>query len=185
VKIFIATKRLPKLEAVQQAFAKLDSFFKRADLEFISEKVSTDAPEMPLTISETVGGAKARAEAIQALNSQADEAFFIGLEGGFFNFELDSSELYFLQSWAYVSNGKVGHFGASSAVQVPTQVKQAVVDENRELGDVIDQFGQDKNIRNKGGAFEVFTDGFLTRQQSFEQAVLNAMAPFFNAKLYR
>ena len=67
---------------------------------------------------------------------------------------------------------------------VPERIVNEVVDGKNELGDVIDKYGTQNEIRDKDGAFGVFTQGLITRQASFEFALLSAFAPFFNQTLY-
>ena len=111
--------------------------------------------------------------------------FYVGLEGGFFGeTSAEQKRLYFLQSWVYVSDGKQGYFGASGATPVPERIVNEVVEGKNELGEVIDKFGTESDIRDKDGAFGVFTQGLITRQASFEFALLSAFAPFFNQSLY-
>lgn len=75
-------------------------------------------------------------------------------------------------------------YGASGAIPVPKTILAEVISTRKELGEVIDRFADECNIRDRGGAFSVFTNGLVTRQASFEAAIINALAPFFNWNLY-
>jgi non-canonical (house-cleaning) NTP pyrophosphatase len=59
-----------------------------------------------------------------------------------------------------------------------------VAEENRELGDVIDEIDDETDIRSHQGAWGVFSHNLLARSMSFELALTAAFAPFYNEKLY-
>jgi len=188
MKVYIASERKPKIDAVEAVFSK----FSRAlgctsPIEFIARSVDTAVSEMPLSTDELMQGAYLRAQNLMKLTDAVPEAdtYFVGLEGGFFRPAPEKRRTeYFLQSWAYVCTAGLGHYGASGAVRVPDAVRRAVVDNGIELGAAIDDFAAGNNIRNKGGAFSVFTGGARTRQASFETALTYALAPFYNQTLY-
>lgn len=143
---------------------------------------------MPLSLDELLLGSFNRAQFLishfQARPSKPD--FYVGPEGGFFLQSGPGTELtYFLQSWVYISDGEAGFYGASCAVPVPAKIAAEVADEGKELGKIIDTYGREMNIRDKQGAFGVFTAGLVDRETIFEQAVINALSPFFNAPLYK
>ncbi|MFQ5674951.1 MAG: DUF84 family protein [bacterium] len=189
MKIVIGSLRQPKIAAVKHAFAKIQESFQLQNdpVEFLPRDCASNISAMPLSTTDLMTGAYNRVQNLKTdfLNSQWQPDFFVGLEGGFFSQSLSADEsVYFLQGWVYVSNGERGYFGASGAVPVPAQIVREVVNNRKELGDVIDRFGAETNIRNKDGAFGVFTNGILTRRASFEVALVGAFAPFFNNGLY-
>jgi non-canonical (house-cleaning) NTP pyrophosphatase len=59
-----------------------------------------------------------------------------------------------------------------------------VVDEGRELSAVIDALVAQDDTRSRQGAWGVLTRGLLDRTRSFEVALVNAMAPFYNQGIY-
>jgi len=190
MKIAVASLRTPKLEAVQTAFNKARSRLSAADdsLECIARKTESGVSNMPMSIQELMRGARLRVVNLkQELSQDASEIdFYVGLEGGFFLVSAgEAPQACFLQSWVYVSNGSLGFYGGSGAVPVPEQVAQKVIREGRELGDVIDSFAGQQNVRSKQGAFGVFTQGTVSRKTAFETALLHALAPFCNRQLYQ
>lgn len=188
MRVYIASERKPKVAAVEAVFSKFRETLCRGEpIEFIARNVTTSVPDMPLSTSELMQGAYLRAQNLMKLTEieSAADVYFIGLEGGFFSQAFgDRPVEYFLQSWAYASTRARGYFGASGAVRAPDAVKRAVVDHGRELGNAIEDFASESDIRNKGGAFSVFTRGARTRQAIFETALTYALAPFYNKSLY-
>lgn len=141
---------------------------------------------MPLTDWQLMDGARGRAEAVRALLSQegADAQFYVGLEGGFHSISIDGSWHTFLRGWAYVTDGKRGSFGASPSISVPETITQRVMNGHRELGEVIDELTNEREVRSRGGAWGILSRNLLTRAQSFETALVAAFAPFYNGRLY-
>jgi len=189
VKIAIGSLRPPKINAVKSALAKLQQTYRlgAARFDYQARSVDSAIASMPLSTADLMLGAFNRAQALEALFQDEDDkpAFYVGMEGGFFQQPGPGTSLhYFLQSWVYVSDGAQGFFGASCAVPVPDSVSATVVRHHQELGEIIDGYGGEKNIRNKHGAFGVFTKGLVSREQAFEQALINAFSVFFNREIY-
>jgi inosine/xanthosine triphosphatase len=187
--IAIGTIRKPKIDAVKAAFEKIQKYsaIKPESVEFLGVEVESDIAKMPLSISELMQGAYNRVQNLvdDFKHSECSVDYYVGLEGGFFRQQDPANKTqYFLQGWVYVSNGDNGYFGATTAISVPEKIVDEVIRRKKELGEIIDQFGNDSNIRDKGGAFAVFTQGILTRRASFEFAVVSAFVPFFNQSLY-
>ncbi|HXG85391.1 MAG TPA: inosine/xanthosine triphosphatase [Pyrinomonadaceae bacterium] len=187
MKIALGTTRASKIDAVRAAamrIAEIDSGWRGAEI--IPMAVETDSPAMPLTDEELMLGAKSRAEAVRKLLQQENKTaqLYIGLEGGFHTVELENQTYTFLRGWAYVTDGTRRNFGASPSISVPASIVKRVTEENRELGDVIDEVARESDIRSRQGAWGVFSRNLLTRSMSFETALIAAFAPFYNEKLY-
>jgi non-canonical (house-cleaning) NTP pyrophosphatase len=112
--------------------------------------------------------------------------FVVGLEGGLFSV-IDPSvgRQTFLQSWAYVSSDGQESFGASGAILVPQSIAGPVLDRSESLSDVIDRTAKQKDVRSKQGTWGILSQDLSTRQASFELALTNALAPFYNPSFYR
>ncbi|MDQ3323592.1 MAG: inosine/xanthosine triphosphatase [Acidobacteriota bacterium] len=187
MKIALGTTRASKIDAVRAAImriAEIDSGWRGAEI--IPLAAQTDSPAMPLTDEELMRGAKSRAEAVRKLLQQENKTayLYIGLEGGFHTIELENQTYTFLRGWAFVTDGSRGNFGASPSIPVPDSIVKPVAEENRELGDVIDEVAHESDIRSRQGAWGVFSRNLLTRSMSFEAALIAAFAPFYNEKLY-
>ncbi|MFQ5706667.1 MAG: DUF84 family protein [bacterium] len=190
MRIVIGSQRPPKVAAVKTAVARVVEHLgtEPGAVQYLTRDVASRISRMPLSISELMQGAYNRAQALidEFSRSASQPDFYVGLEGGFFRQSDPLEQLqYFLQGWVYVSNGERGYFGASEAMPVPEKIVAEVVTKKQELGEVIDGFGGERGIRNKYGAFGVFSQGLLTRQASFEIALVCAFAPFFKHSLFR
>lgn len=180
--IAIGTRRPPKVNAVKAGFERICTHFELSGDEIVYrlEKVESGVSNTPRSISEMMSGAQKRVEHLEAICANGPRPdFFIGLEGGLF-----TTNATFLQSWVYARKEGVGFWGSSPAIQVPDSLLPHLDDPELELADLIDQVSQQSGVRNRGGACAVFTAGLLTRQAIFESAVLAALAPFYNTRLY-
>jgi non-canonical (house-cleaning) NTP pyrophosphatase len=132
-------------------------------------------------------GARQRADALvkHARVNNEDWRFFVGLEGGFDVVIEDGQRRVFLESWAYVTDGKRGHFGRSGGVEIPESLAHQVLEEGVELALAIDRFAGEVGIRDSQGAWGVLSGNLITRQEAFRVAVIAAFAPFYNAKMYQ
>ena len=185
--IALGTIRASKIAPVRAAvmhIAEIDSDWRNTEIMPLA--VETDTPAMPLSDEELMLGAKSRVEAVRNLLHRENRAarFYVGLEGGLHTIELQNQKYTFLRGWAYVTNGSQESFGASPSILVPDLIMKQVVEEKRELGEVIDEVAGEIDIRSRQGSWGVFSRDLLTRSMSFESALIAAFAPFYNKKLY-
>lgn len=183
-RVALATLRRPKIDGAKAAFATAGRLWglDPAAVEWITADVPSGVDETPIRLEHLLDGARNRAQALRArLEREGRPAqFYVGLEGGLWSVE----RAVFLQSWAYVTDGRRDAFGASGAVPVPAALAEAVLDRGRSLGEVIDVLAGAQDVRSQEGAWGVLTRGHVTRERSFEAALLNALAPFFNRGVY-
>jgi len=189
LKIAIGSLRQPKINAVESAVIRIQQSFQLPEtgVEVIPKAVSSGISQMPLSLADLLQGSFNRAQSLIDFFSRGSDKpdFYVGMEGGFFcQADPQTTLVHFLQSWVFVSDGTSGFFGASCAVPVPAKIVAEVVGQGRELGNIIDKYGKGRNIRDKGGAFGVLTNGIVERKEAFVQALINAMTPFFNRTVY-
>lgn len=187
IKIAIGSNRAAKVEAVRSAIRRISTIEETwKDAEIIARSVETNAPAMPLTRDELMYGARERALAVKDLldkeNAQAN--LYVGMEGGFETVSINSEEHTFICGWAYATDGASGAFGAAPSVRVPDEIARRVIDNNLELAEVIDEVAGEEDVRSRQGALGVFSRDLITRPVSFELALVAALAPFYNAKIY-
>ena len=103
---------------------------------------------------------------------------------GFTRPESMASSMTFLKGWAYVTDGLRGSFGASPSIVVPDAMVSSVVDDGRELAEVIDEVAGQRDVRSRQGAWGVLSRDLFTRAMSFEVALVAAFAPFYNPESY-
>jgi inosine/xanthosine triphosphatase len=185
--IAVGSTRKPKLAAVHEALDKLAGLFPAStQFEIRGIQVESGVTHTPSNRAELMQGARQRAEAVQSIAIQRAESwnYFVGLEGGLDSVEENGQCRVFLESWAYVSDGRRGHFGRSGAVELPKSLADEVLVRGSELSVAIDQFAKQTGIRDAQGAWGVLSANQITRQEAFRIAVIAAFAPFYNAEFY-
>ncbi|HTX18600.1 MAG TPA: inosine/xanthosine triphosphatase [Bacteroidota bacterium] len=183
--VLIASTRTPKINGVKRAFRRLTGEKEFPAILFESISVESGVKDTPLSVDELMTGARQRAElATSAWNRKgattADSLFAVGVEGGI----SIMGERAFLQSWACVLRNGSSSFGSSGSIELPHAVAEAVVTEGKDLGEIIDRFAGQLDVRSNQGTWGILTKDLVTREDSFELATLNALAPYFNSELY-
>ncbi len=187
--IGIASTRKPKVEAVKSVFTRLAPRLgaKSESLIFLEFEIESGVEETPTSLERLLQGARARGINLWHLCRERKTriSFAVGLEGGLFSLDHKSiGKQTFLQSWAFVTSNGREAFGASGAILVPRSIADPVLHDNHSLSDVIDHTARQNDIRSKQGTWGVLSQDLITRQASFETALTNALAPFYNSVLY-
>ena len=187
LRIAVGSIRRPKLNAVNDAVCAIAPVLDpAARFEVLGYEVESGVSHTPSSREELMRGARHRAQALQhklvAQDTLAD--FYLGLEGGLDMVFEDSRKRVFLESWAYVSDGRTGHFGCSGSIELPDALAEEVLSRGAELGLVIDEYAGAVGIRDGQGAWGILSANLITRQDSFRLAVIAAFAPFYNGRMY-
>lgn len=188
LQIAVGSIRRPKLNAVKEAAAAIAPLLgEGTTLEVAGYQVESGVSHTPSSRQELMQGARQRVEGLyENLRERKVPAdYFIGLEGGLDVTTENGAGRVFLESWAYVSNGRIGHFGCSGSIEVPEALAEQVLSRGAELSVAIDQFAGAVGIRDGQGAWGVLSGNLISRQESFRLAVIAAFAPYYNAKMYR
>lgn len=158
-----------------------------AEFEVIGVEVKSGVGHTPANRNELMLGARQRAEALEKLVRQKSEKwrYFVGLEGGLDVIEREGRRRVFLESWAYVSDGRNGYYGRSGGVEIPDALAREVLENRVELSAAIDNFAGAVGIRDAQGAWGVLSSGLISRTEAFRVALLAAFAPFYNPKMYQ
>ena len=196
--IAVGSKRGPKMAAVTQALAEIAPLFGDAvQFEVVGVEVASGVGHTPASRAELMLGARQRAEAVQRVAQQNNERwdYFAGLEGGLDVVAEHSQHpvspgpgdfppRVFLESWAYISDGRVGHYGRSGSVEIPEALAHEVLEKGVELSVAIDALAGARGIRDAQGAWGVLTRNLISRQEAFRIAVIAAFAPFYSGEMY-
>lgn len=175
----IGSTRPAKVEGAREALAAIARIDPRfADLELESHDLTAIAPRQPMSLGEILDGAATRARAL--LSPASEAAFAVGVEGGLHQIRPD---VWSLQSWAAVTDGRRWGYGAGPALVLPEGVVGRVQG-GEELGDVIDGLAG-HGVRGTRGAWGVLTLDLIGRRDAFRLAVLAAFAPFYNSTAWR
>ncbi|MGB7438158.1 MAG: inosine/xanthosine triphosphatase [Candidatus Acidiferrum sp.] len=187
IRIAVGSTRRPKLNAVNEAASAIAPMLAEgAALEVTGYEVESGVSHTPTSREELMQGARQRVETLQEDLRDASIAadYFIGLEGGLDIAIENAVRRVFLESWAYVSDGRTGHFGCSGSIELPEALAEEVLSRGTELSVAIDQFAGAVGVRDGQGAWGVLSRNLISRQESFRLAVLAAFAPFYNARMY-
>ena len=190
MKIAVGSTRKPKIEAVQAAAQTISLLGVPgwSSFDLIARDVESGVAATPTSDNDLMVGARNRAERLATIldNEGVRAGLYIGLEGGLHVQNLGSARFVLLRGWAYVMDGtgKEGSFGSSPSIQVPAQIARQVLDSGLDLSDVIDQLSGRCDVRSNEGTWGILTGDLITRRRSFEMALVAALAPFYNQRLY-
>jgi len=187
IRILVGSTRRPKLAAVEAAIHDFGSVLAPASqFEVTGADVESGVGHTPASRSELMQGARQRVEALVRLAREKSEParYFVGLEGGLDSIQEQGQARVFLESWAYVSDGRNGHYGRSGSVEIPDALAREVLENGVELSVAIDRFAGAVGIRDNQGAWGVLSSGLISRTEAFRVAVVAAFAPFYNSKMY-
>ena len=187
IRIVVGSTRRPKLAAVEAAVRDFGPVLAPGlGFEVIGADVDSGVGHTPANRNELMQGARQRAEALvrRAGEKAQPRHYFVGLEGGLDTVDERGQPRVFLESWAYVSDGRNGHYGRSGSVEIPDALAREVLENGVELSVAIDRFAGAIGIRDNQGAWGVLSSGLISRTEAFRVAVVAAFAPFYNSKMY-
>ena len=169
MKIALGTTNEAKMRAVE-SFLKSEGF-EEYDLEGMSVESGVD--DMPFSDMECIEGAINRAK--NALSASEDAEYGIGLEGGV---TIIDGKM-FLVGWVAITkkNGRTG-VGSSGHIEVPNFIRKELED-GKELGPLMADL-HNKDVRNLEGAMGIFSDGRISRSESFVGALKRAYSSLDN-----
>nr|WP_202819692.1 inosine/xanthosine triphosphatase [Thaumasiovibrio occultus] len=172
--VIVGSTNPVKVNAVKHALEKI---YPETSIECQGIAVPSGVSEQPLTVEETRLGAVNRVQYCQA-HYHAD--FFAAIEGGVDRFEDGPATFAFV----VLANAEHTSITCSASLPLPERVFQEL-QQGAELGPLMDQYFNTDNIKQKGGAIALLTNGLATRGSTYEQAVTMAMAPFIHPAFYR
>lgn len=155
MKFIIGSMNNAKVEAARQV---IHTYYENAQI--IPVKASSGVSGQPIGDEETLEGAVNRASFIRKSHPTA---IGIGLEGGV---RMLGDQMY-ICNWGALSlpSGQVITAGGAQ-IRLPDEIAEEIK-KGRELGPVIEDFFNEKGLRQKEGAMGVFTNGAITRVDLF------------------
>ncbi|CEG28243.1 DUF84 family protein [Bacillus sp. B-jedd] len=154
MKVVIGSKNPAKISAVKDALETEET------IEFISLDVPSGVSAQPFSDEEAIAGAINRA---RAALEEGNGDIGIGLEGGVHA----TKHGLFLCNWgALVEEGFPPIIAGGARIPLPDEIAGKLL-AGRELGPVMDDFTERKNIRKTEGAIGVFTNGKISRAEMF------------------
>lgn len=175
IKLCVGSTNPVKVNAAKQAFL---SVFPDHQIDCVPMKAESGVAEQPMTEAETRLGAQNRAHycAAHYKNNEAEVSvidYFVAMEGGVDL--LDEGAVSFSYVVILSAQGELST-GRSANLPLPNKIYQRLQN-NEELGPVIDDIFNTSNIRQKGGAIGVLTNHVATRESIYTQALILALAP--------
>jgi len=164
------------VDGVKDVFERYLSW--NEELEFFTKWADPEVGYMPLSLEETILGAKNR---VKNLKKIVEAKYYVAVEWGVMLIE----EKVFLFGVTVIENVfGVEHIGISAMIELPKYLKAELYEKGRELGDVIDGLMGLEDNKSKNGAVGLFTNDAVTRTSGLSQATLMALMPFVN-EFYR
>jgi len=177
MKLAIWTQNKAKIKGLTDAASNCVYFEGKVEVEGFN--VSSWVNDQPKSLEETILWAKNRAENIKKHWNQAD--FYVGMEWWLTEIE---NKVYLFWVTYVLNNSWKWHFWLTQFQEIPEIFKTRVFDGSEELWPVQDELMWDTWNNHKWWSFSVWTDGMLSRSESFEAAFFCAISPFFN-KYYK
>ena len=174
INIIVGSTNPVKINAAKNAISQ---YFPSSTIHCQGMHAPSQVAEQPMTEAETKLGAINRAKYCQQQAEPAD--FYVAMEGGVDQFEHGPATFAYM---AIISHETLS-VGRSANLPLPEKVYAALA-AGEELGHVMDRMFSTQNIKQKGGAIGLLTQGLATRESIYTQALLLAMTPFINAELF-
>lgn len=173
MKVAAGTVNPVKIQAIKNVFSKI---FR--DVEVIPVPVDSKVGSEPFN-SEVIKGAVERAK--QAYESGVDLA--VGIEAGLFKNPYAISGYLDVQYCA-IYDGERITIGCGAGFEYPKKVVERVLREKKEIGTVMEELTGIKDIGETIGSIGYLSKGILNRIALTEQAILMALIPRLNYKIY-
>ena len=173
IEIVVGSQNPVKVNAVKGA---IGSLFPDAIVECNGMHAPSGVPDQPMNSDETRIGAMNRV-AFCKERQQAD--FYVAMEGGVDRFDYGA----FTFAYVVIDDGKNQSVGRSAILPIPESVYTAL-ENGEELGTVMDKLFGTTNVKQKGGAIGLLTNGQETRESAYTQALTLAMAPFLHPRRF-
>ncbi|MBJ7538241.1 inosine/xanthosine triphosphatase [Marinomonas transparens] len=177
IRICVGSKNPVKIAAATQAFKTI---FPDHMVQSVAVHAPSDVADQPMTEAETRLGAQNRVRYCAQQDTRNEIDYFVAMEGGVDEFEEGAA------TFAYVAIlSKEGKLitGRSANLPLPNKVFKRL-QANEELGVVMDELFNTSNIKQKGGAIGLLTNHAATRESTYTQALLLALAPVLHPEYY-
>lgn len=178
LEIAVASLNPVKINTVESGFKKV---FPKKRILVTGTSIRTSrlskVGDQPTTDQQTFMGAINRVRAVACLSPKAD--FWVGIEGG-----VDTIDQHMVTfAWVVIQSlNKVGK-ARTGTFFLPAKVAE-LVKQGYELGDADDIVFGKTNSKQANGAVGLLTHDIITRTSFYESAVILALIPFLNPKLF-
>lgn len=177
MKIGVGSTNKVKVNAVKEVIADYEMF---KDAEVVSVEASSSVADQPLSLQETITGAKNRAKAAYTGNN-----YGVGLESGLF--DVPETKTGMMDTCACVIyDGKDFHIGLSSCFEYPIKVTKMVKQGTHDITQAFNEhkLSDDPKLGAAEGAIGLLTKGKVNRLAYTKQAIIMALIHLENPELY-
>jgi inosine/xanthosine triphosphatase len=173
IKVIVGSNNPVKINAANSAISAL---YADASISCEGIHAPSGVSDQPMNCEETLEGAVNR---VKYCKQQVVADFYVAMEGGVDMFEYGAATF----AYVVIADKNRQSVGRSAILPLPPEVYCAL-QEGQELGDVMDQLFDTNNVKQKGGAIGLLTNGCATRESNYTQAIKLAFAPFLYPHLY-
>lgn len=180
VVVAVGSTNQVKIRAVETVLKDYPAFHQSL---VVSCKVPTEVADQPLSLSETIRGAKKRAK--NAYKACGYCTYSIGIESGLMKVrETKSGYMEFTICCIY--DGKEYYIGQSAAYEMPQHIIDLVVNAKMNMAEACFHGGltTDLKLGEKEGDIGILSKGRMTRQDHSQQALIVALIQLENQSLY-
>ncbi len=175
LKIIVASENPVKINAAKEGFKLM---FPKKEFQISGVPAKSGVGKQPMTNWQTISGALNRVNYVSQIHPQAD--YWIGIEGGVEEIKAEMEVF----AWVVIKNklGKISK-GKTGTFTLPEKIVK-LVKSGIELGEADDLVFSQKNSKQKSGAVGLLTGNVIDRTRYYLEAVILALIPFKNKKLY-
>ncbi len=173
-KVAVGSKNPAKLESVRLAFKEI---WPEEEWKIIGVAAASGVSNQPMSDEEAITGARNRAR--HAIR-EAKAHYGVGLEGGLQKI----GPQYYECGWMVVVD-KANREGTGSSIKMHTpQHVMKLINQGKELGDVIDILFNRTNAKQAEGYFGLMTKNAITRTEGYKDGVIAALTRFIHPHLF-
>jgi inosine/xanthosine triphosphatase len=184
IKICVGTLNPTKIYAVERAFSKYFNHF-----QIFKIKIKSSVPNQPIGMVEIIKGAKYRAQ--MSLNYLKNDKklnvdiFGVGIEAGLVEITFAKTNYMDFQFCVIMDEYEKITIGSGVAFEYPQSVIDKIMsNRNSEIGDIMGKLANNPNLKNEAGAISFLSKNVINRTDILSQAVICALLPRINTKLY-
>ncbi len=174
-KVYIGSQNPVKIECTKIGFRQV---FGGEDFEFIGRSVPSEVSEQPMSHEETMLGAENRAKNL--MEKYPDGYFHVGIEGGIQRIGNEMEAF----AWVVILGDGLEGKAQTATFQLPPKIVE-LINQGMELGHADDMVFNRKNSKQGNGAVGILTSDVIDRVEYYRHAVILALIPFLNKKLYQ
>lgn len=150
LKVIVGSSNKVKINPIKNIFA---------NYEVVGIAVSSKVSDQPISDEETIRGALNRAFGAKRFGDIG-----IGLEGGV---QQTSYGMLVINYGALVDEKNKVYLAGGTRFLLPNEISKEIY-KGKELGDIMDQFANKRNVKHDEGAVGIFTNNFVKRTEIFE-----------------